>query len=286
MNCEDVRRALLEQDWDESDRQRFRDALQHADDCESCQTALADFDRLRTAVRPTEFESEPQGGWEAFDDRLTSRVLGGRRRWPVMPIALAASVVLGVAGWGLHFRDRSEPGRAIGIENGNGMIVRALTPAEIEERMQVFGQVSDVFDQRAGWVLIGDQASDLGLRETPAPSISELLLLRLNVFRERALVSTADLVIVPGQVAELTVPSSSGPQVRYRVATGESRLNHVQFHVELAKPEQPQAAMASLTSDLSLVPGEVVSAGEMLTASGRYRVKIGTYLTDVPERGL
>jgi predicted anti-sigma-YlaC factor YlaD len=47
MNCDSVRDELLQYDWDDVDRQRLVEALNHLARCDDCRSAMADFDRLR-----------------------------------------------------------------------------------------------------------------------------------------------------------------------------------------------------------------------------------------------
>jgi hypothetical protein len=172
----------------------------------------------------------------------------------------------------------------------------ALSPQDVETGVKVFAQVSQVFDHRTDWVLLSDRDSEVGLvsdRDSKAepiektgPAKGELLLLRLTVLKGRAAISKADLVIVPGQDAEFKVSSSAGPEIRYRIATDKQDSRKIQLWVELDRPDASRRGGASLASELHVEPGQVRSAGEVVTTSGRYVVNVGFERARVAASGL
>lgn len=284
MNCNSVRDELLQYDWDEVDRQRLTESLNHLGHCDECRSAMADFDRLRLVSRPVESDTEPTGGWTAFENRLIDRMARPRRRLGWVPPALAASLAMAVVGWGLYLGSSGTDDRQAPSVNG-GAVVRALTPQEIADRIEVFDEVSQVFDRRAGWVLISDQRSDMGVGQTPTSSNATLLLVRLSVLREQSPFSNADLVIVPGQMARVTVPSVGGSSVRYQVTTSETEPNLLRLRVEVGSGNGQREGSA-LVTDLRLPSGKIVPAGQLVTSSGRYDVHVGIYQAKTPSAPL
>ena len=102
----------------------------------------------------------------------------------------------------------------------------------------------------------------------------------------RVAISKADLVIVPGQDAEFKVPSATGPEIRYRIAMDKQDSRKMQLWVELGHPDASRRGGASLASELHVEPGQVRSAGEVVTTSGRYEVNVGFERARVPASGL
>ncbi len=288
MRCEHAQAELLDLDLDETGRRRVAEFLAHVDRCEECRSAMKDYDRLRAMAAGADARGveprEPAGGWSAFEARLRHRVYSRARRRLIIPLGLAASFTLAVVGWSLYLGALSVRTNGADTKQSPGAIL-ALTPTDVETGVKVFSQVSQVFDHQANWVLISDTDSEVGLvsdrelepaptrKAEPAPQ--ELLLLRLTVLKGHAPVSKADLVIVPGQDAEFRVPSAAGPEIRYRVAMNKQDSRKMNLRVELARPNHVHQNLASLASELQVEPGQVRSAGEVMTSTGRYEVNVG-----------
>ena len=99
IDCDSVRAELLELDWDEAGRERMRTDLAHVDTCESCRSAMKDFDQIRPMVALPESEIEPARGWPAFEAGLSWAVGSRPPRRRSLPVALAASILLAAVGW-------------------------------------------------------------------------------------------------------------------------------------------------------------------------------------------
>jgi len=275
MNCEHMRETLLRHDWNESQRQAMRDALNHAAECESCRTAMRDFDGLRTAFSLRDEDAEPNDGWTAFEDRLSqSLATASRPRFRFTPIAMAASLALAVAGWGLYWQ--SLPGAAAPVipspdPHGTNAAVR-FSPQEIVERSQVYRDVSEVFDGRAGWVFVSNGSSDVGLTTKAIPPQTRIVLLRLSMSRNDRVISTSDLMIATGQAAELSVPLDQGRVIQYHVAASEDTPSRLTIWAELQSRREAGQTIAALATELPVKPGETLNAGRMTTSSGGYEL--------------
>ncbi|NLX21278.1 MAG: hypothetical protein GXY55_06340 [Phycisphaerae bacterium] len=266
MECRHVQSELLEFDWSAAQRHRLTTLLTHLQTCETCQEAFEDFDRLRTLLGMPEAHPAPAEGWSAFEARLTGNP---RFRRPRRSIAIAASIVLIVAaGILLPFRRPSTaPAPA-----QDGPI--ALTRERIGEYVEVFREVSGVFNHQTQWVLLASDGCAMGLRDTPEADEDRLLVVRLTAMHDNTLVSTADVAILPGGSAELQVPVSDGLVLRYHLATERRELGRVQLNVEFERPGSEAVLLAGLTGDLRTEPGQVLRAGEVATPLGLYGIHV------------
>jgi hypothetical protein len=280
MECDSARRVLLEHDLGQAQRVSVRAALEHLDACDACGDAVEDYDRIRESLRSPDTGIEPEGGWPAFEQRLSQQVVMRSRTVRLMPAALAACITMAVTGWGLYLWNGHHAQMS-----GNVVPARLLNLAnpseqEIVDRMQVFDQVSQVFDHRAGWVLIADHGSDVGVGNPPATNSSALLLVRISISRDGALFSNADLVVVPGQTARTTASEVNGMRLRYEVTTSDTDPTHLRVLAEIQQiGESSPKRVGSLGSDLRVRLGQIVSIGQVVTGAGTYDVNVGLYRT-------
>ena len=271
MRCDDVRCELLNRDWDADERRHVAELLEHLQSCPECESALADFDKLRGAVHVESHVVEPPGGWSAFEERVTARAMRGNRlpwRIPLGVLSLAACLALAfIAGQTVTHRGTGPTVIAV-------QAAPSMTSQQINERVDLFRQVSDVFDRRTSWVLLSKDASDVGLGRPPEAATDRLLLVRLTVSREGAKPCTADLMIVPGQSADVNVPTPEGSSLGYHLATSKSEPNRLQLSVQFEPAGAKGRALALLATDLCVPPGQVTPAGEIVTTSGRYGISV------------
>lgn len=272
--CQVVREALLGCDWTASQRDRMLSLLAHASECSGCRAALQEFDRIRELLPPAASTPEPAGGWDRFQKDLergpTVRVR--TRSWQAL--ALAASLALAVVGWGLYgfgMRPSGQPGRGAG---GGDFASLEITPQEAQQQAQVFEEVTKAFDQRTTWMLPSDRQTDLGLASNPVDAPHKLLLLRLTVLRADTIISSADLVVVPGQTAQLDVPLEQAQQLHYVVGTSRGDQASLSIWAEVRKPNGGHETLAALATNLPAQPGKVLDAGQLVTSTGQYQFKI------------
>jgi hypothetical protein len=260
-------------DWDEVERAMWADVLTHTRECETCRTDLAECDRLRRTAAAARDPGAPEGGWEAFEERLMCSLSG--RRFPRLPVFSGVAAVLAVGFAGLWLSGRSQPAPPL----ASPMVsAQAFTAQEIAEKVGAFQQVSQVFDGRAGWVLLASETADVGLRAGDASNGhggKDLVLLRLVLSHDGAVLSRADLVIVPGQSAELRVPSQHGQEIHYQVSIDRNDPAQVQLWVEVKASPGAAEALGLLATTVRARPGAVLPVGEIATAGGRYRIEIG-----------
>jgi hypothetical protein len=306
MDRETVKQALLDYGWDAAERQRIAEVLRFLKQDAQCQAAVADYDRIRAALRSGETETEagvtggtreaePIGGWEAFAGRMQqaadrAELRSARRLRPWLRVTGMAAALLAALGlgWWLRPVGAGWPGStsskpAVTVPAAAAAASLAFAPQEIRQNVSAFRQVADVFDQRASWMLVADRTSDVGLGRDPTQPEDRLLLLRLTVCKGEQVVSRSDLVIVPGEGADLTVPLDSGQKLRYHIGTTAwspqaaamppppTRLS---LWAELQSSPGTGRTLAALATDLPVQPGQVLGAGEMVTTSGSYALKI------------
>ena len=305
MHCDDVRTLLLDYGWDADERARVALVLRHLETCDACRAAFSDFDLLRGSMRTGTPAAEvagvdapaPPHGWDAFLEKLASATPAPRKlRLRPRPsggraAALAACVVLAVGAF--EFGRRTAPDRPVAHVSpatpltthgggGNGapaedVFLASLTPspADAERQADAFEQVSDVFDHKASWLMTSaGGASDVGLAPEPVAAGRSLLLLRLAVLHGGVVASDADVVIVPGQSATLTLPTSDGGVLKYRIGTSAGEPTALTLWLEVRPPHGGEA-LAALATNLLVKPGERVSAGELVTTAGKYELKVG-----------
>lgn len=275
MICEDVQLTVIELGFDPAARQRVAEALAHLETCASCRDAVGGYNRVAAilAAPAVADEAAPPSGWQAFETGLmatTPRAPTRRRQWSRLTLAVAASLVIGLmgltAGFGAWLKWNSHRTVPAGS-------IAALTPAEVSQRTREFTEINRAFDGRAGWVMLSGRQSDLGLAETASTVDLRPLVLRLTLSRDGRAVANADVLIVPGQTADLTIPTLAGSQLRCRVATSASDSSALSLRAELRAAAE-QEAQAVLTTRLRLQGTMAAPAGQLVTPDGEYDLKV------------
>lgn len=293
MNCQETRDTLVDFGWTGEERSRAAAAIQHLAECDACRAAAEDFERVeRLLLSSRREDGVPVEGWEAFEDRLESTARHGGRaamrprmfRFAQFGGALAASLLIAAVAYRLGLSRGMGPVSVAPVERPAAQ----FAPGEVSQQVRAFGEVSQVFDGRASWVVMANNASDLGLASQPVAARG-LLLLKLTMLRSGEAVSSADLVIVPGQSAELTVPmrDSPGQSLHYRVGTSRGEPTDLTLWAEvvrsgdgiaagLARGGRPVGAepVAALATTLQLGDEQRLTAGRLVTSAGAYELQI------------
>lgn len=243
---------------------------------------------------------------------------GRRARWRGWIGAAAAAAVVGFAGFGVG--SRSNPGVATSPPEPTAIrrrpaIAQPLAVSDVARQVRAFDEIDGVFDGRARWLLLSAAASDVGLTDVkltdadpagwgaaaPPPAVATdtrpvgsrgggpgrpLILVRLNLTRDDGRTTDADVVIVPGTTATVTVPSAGGSPLRYRLDTSAADPMRVSVRVELAgnggpKPDDHRAragaadgGAAVLGTVLHLRPYVGAAAGRLVTPGGSYDLRV------------
>jgi hypothetical protein len=274
MLCESHQQLLAEIGFDPDQRRRLADALAHLENCEQCRAAVAESDRLAAVLGSGGGDEEiPSAGWENFENKLTDTVArastGGRpRKWTRFTLALAASLLIGSVGLiaGLSAWFRASP-----VAPGNETVAH-LTDAEISQRTRAFTEINHVFDGRTGWVLISGAQSDMGLLPKGAAEDQRPLLVRLDLSRQGQFVCKADVMIVAGQTADVTLPTGSG-SLRCSLGTSAADAAILTLRAEV-RAEAKQELEALLSTTIRLKGKHPIPVGQLVTPSGVYDLKV------------
>ena len=287
--CDDSREALLDLSLTAEQRERVASALAHIAVCQDCQAAIADFDQISEAIGRADI-CMPENDWVNHAIQA-GRIPGNHRhRRRAVAFLTAACLALVFVTVGYLFGRRDTPAE-IAILPPPAPDSLPINSSDLADRVSVFEHVNQAFDNRAGWVLVSDNASDVGL--DPGPSTDRgMLLLRLTVTRKdprnankKSIVSSADLAILPGRTAKLSMPFPQHRLLSYEISVGTGNPTALGLIAQLL-PTRPASAavkpIAALSTTLDLRPGEASPAGSFVTGSDGYELTIGFSKADLP----
>jgi len=266
--CDAARSKLLDLDVPSHEHASLLATLRHVETCTDCQAAMAEYDWIRATLAPRDVQ--PISDTAA----PTQLKMPPHNRWRIATrsAAVAAGVLIAaVIGFALGHHDRpSEP----------TAVAATFSPGEVSRQAAAFSEVSAAFDHRADWVLVSDSAADVGLANTPQPQTQNgVLLLRLTVARRRGSgekpASVADLAILPGRTARLSLPFPGGRTLQYDVSAGKGVPTRIMLRAELlAGDGHSSESLAALATTLDLNPDTAASAGRFVTGTNEYEVSI------------
>ena len=288
MSCESYRQLLLDLGLDEAARKRTAAILAHGETCPECREAARDLDRVRAALQTFQTDAEPTGGWAAFEQRLAAnppRPITPRWSWRAPLMGIAASLL--IAGVSFQLGRMLTTGHpepvAVAMPGPAFPESNAFAPAQLNHEVKAFDQVSKVFDGHASWMLVSNDASDVGIASHPVSATARhVLLLRLTVTRGGQIASDADVLVIPGQTANLNVPLSEGNSLHYRIGTSTGEPTRLGILLELNTSHGGEP-LAALSTQLQMQPGQKLTAGQLATSAGDYELKIGFARADLPE---
>lgn len=258
LTVEDLRQAV-----EISERARSDDVLARE---------LRELDRLRDSLRSPE-TPDPVEGWEGFEQRLLEQSRSGApqrrismRRAAGWTLAAAAVVAAAVTTWSLR-----QPSTPLSAPPPN-----ALLPAETDQQVEAFRRVTQLFDGRATWVAFSKGEAEMGLAAEPVAETHGLLLLRLTLTHRGEVAAQTDLAVVPGQTARLSLPLPDGATIQYVAAVSDQSPQRLALWVELNQANGLSETLGALATNLTLRDDGVLSAGEMVTSNGAYRLTVGS----------
>lgn len=301
MHRDELERRLL--DGDHTDQTVAAEPdLAAAVEAELGASALKEYQRIRSALSVEEVEdATPRGGWAAFEQRLSGTLddlstgsgaaglrCGGRlsiARWG-WPLATAASLLLavGIAVTAYLGETTKEDATGSGVAS---VSPTSLLPTreEAANKMRVFQEVSGAFDRQVDWIAESGVETAMGLSrdavsgaDAGAANDRRLLLLRLTLIRDGAVVSQTDVILAGGRDAELTLPLPNGRRVTYQIDTAapdEQHRSRLSLWAEVGQAGRDAQTIAALATQLALTPGQTMPAGQISTNGDRYELQVG-----------
>jgi hypothetical protein len=282
--CEMVREYLLLAGWDAEQRTQAAQALRHAETCGECRAALVDFDRIRDSLSAGEMDQPARSKANPPIIRPSFAIAAS------IAVIAAATFQFGqTLGRGIGIREAKTTEVVINGSRNSDPAPATITSTELSHDVEAFQKVTDVYDGRAGWMMVSKDDSDVGIAPAPVTPGKKVLLLRLDLWHGRDLVSDSDLLVLAGQTADLTVPLENDQSLHYRVSTaGEPAAEveapeHLNLMLELKTPSGHRP-LAALSTTLQLQPGQKVTAGRLTTSAGEYELKIEFKEADLAEK--
>ena len=240
MNPESVKQALLHYGWDADQRRHVAEVLRALEQSDECRKAAAEYDCIRDGLTVEPLEIEPRGGWQAFEGRVGARG-DAARSWPWLRLTSVAALLLAAVWLARLTTSRNQaPDGPLGGTAPSGL---TFTASEIVENLAAFKQISRIFDGRASWLMLSDEASDLGLGAAPGASAADPLMIRLAIVDDRGIRSSTDLTIIPGRDATVSVPFEGDRRLQYHVSTADDDERRLTVWCEvLRQPPHEQLA--------------------------------------------
>ncbi len=293
--CDQSRRMVLDLSLSARACADLAMALAHIEDCEKCQDAVNEFDQIGQMLAPTSNEADSTN----WVDRAVAKLPPPHRpvmRWAAFwQMAMAASFALTLAMGGYWLGHQNQTTTAT---SSPPSVDNPIAQAELSNRAQAFEQVNRAFDNRAGWLLVSDSGSDVGLDAEPSTETG-MLLIRLTVKRRNnpadatangSIVSSADLAILPGRTARLSLPFPQGRVLSYEISVGTGEPTRLDLLAELlpaggsgrSTGTIARKPLAALSATVDMHPGGASPAGSFVTGTAGYEVSIGFAKAKLP----
>lgn len=268
---ESVKQALLNYGWNADERRHVAEVLHALEQSAECRDAAAAYDRIREGWTVKPDEAEPRGGWQAFEDRVCA-VGASSQSWSWLRLTSVAALLLAAVWLGRLTASRNQaPDGPLGGTAPSGLV---FTASEVIENLAAFQQIAQMFDGRASWLMVSDEASDLGLAADPGSSSARPLMIRLAIVDEQGIKSRTDLTIIPGQDATVTVPFEGERRLRYHISTTADDEQRLTVWFEVLGPHETRQMEAVLAAAFDIRPGELRSVGRVVTPSGGYGLNV------------
>jgi hypothetical protein len=267
--------------------QQARRIAEHLDACPACQRALADYQAIQETLGSGE-TAEPEGGWSAFEGRLMRTahapvIRRWRWNWAVAAGLLLALTISNAALW--LKSSHGEPRVSANLPNNSA----AEFPSDMTDATvaKAFSTLSDAYEGKTDWVMLSNESSELGLA-ADRTSGKDLLILRLVVSRGGKEVSQVHLAIVPGATARVTVPSRTGQQLQYVVATDAQNPQRVALSMALegtGKEVGKETGLGSMATSITIPFGQSARTGQIATRDGVFDLSMSLQHAQVRETG-
>lgn len=154
----------------------------------------------------------------------------------------------------------------------------AVPSAEaLKTQLAAFEQVSDFLNQRAAWLAVSSDIQDIGVSDrTLSPEF--LTQIRVTAMQDDQTVSTTDILLVPGEPAQLVAPLHHGRQVVYTLMIDPERRD-LSFSVRVENARNPSQS-ASIGTVVPLGKQSIIPAGQVQLGESSYRLLLGYTIID------
>lgn len=266
--CTRIQEELLQLDLNRHQREAVTRILKHLESCDNCRNAVHDYDMIHDAVAAdieTPIELDPIAA-ERICESIHS-YSSSRWRWRsvLWPTVAAACLLLTLAMFVMTATRLNRPEHDSIRELAKGPSER-----EISQGIQAFARVSSVFDNRAGWIVLSEQVSDVGLTDQPIQASTRPVVVYLNLKKQGKIVSEMTLAMIPGPAAHLEIPNTAGRQVRLTLQAAPNRPQQLKISMEMA-PD------FSINASLNMEFGQPVRAAQFVTSQGNFELVVGIY---------
>ncbi|MHB1156073.1 MAG: hypothetical protein ACYC26_04460 [Phycisphaerales bacterium] len=282
MNREQIEQTLLDQNITEAALDEHPELAAMVRSDPVLLECLREYDALRAVMRPNPSTTAetPDDGWAAMTRRMmrplesTSPMRMPNHHRLQRIVAWAAIALVAAGGWMMFMLKNGGP-LPVALDMGGKL---ALSEHDVAQTLAVFSRVTDTLDGKASWLVVSKNNADVGLSADEPGASRHLLLLRLSLLEDGRTVSQADVVIVAGQSATVTLPMDDGRQVRYEIGTTRTKTSGATRLSLWAQLQQRDAvdgeALAALATQLQPRAGQVLSAGEMVIHNDRYELRV------------
>jgi hypothetical protein len=275
---------VIDHDWTAEDLDRAAALSQALRTSPEAQQRLRDYDRVRAILASDDPRTPtPAGGWSEFERRMQQSINNAatdlpasgqpRRMLAVARIAVAAVILIAVGvSLGLFIRPESAPKH---IPPAATSVARSMpTPQEAQQQFDAFTQVAHTLDQRAAWMTLDTVDPTVGLVNVPL-QVDRLLLVRLLAVNDQHQSSIRDVLIVPGQEAQV-LTFIGDHEVRYLISTEKRSGSQPPLTLWTEyRGRRGGATLGVLATQVASGSTPVTLVGEMATVAGRVRIYVG-----------
>jgi hypothetical protein len=275
---------VIDHDWTAEDLDRAAALSQALRTSPEAQQRLREYDQVRAMLASDDPQTPaPAGGWSEFQRRMQQAIRDAapdlpasarpRRVLAVARFALAALILIAIGvSLGLFLAPEPEP-KDIAPTAAN--VARSMpTPQEAQQQFDAFTQVAHTLDQRAAWMTFDTVDPTVGLVNVPL-QVDRLLLVRLLAINDQQQSSIRDVLIVPGQEAQVFA-FIGDHEVRYLISTekGSGSQPPLTLWTEY-RGRRGGATLGVLATQVASGSTPATLVGEMATVAGRVRIYVG-----------
>jgi hypothetical protein len=269
MNCEAARSFLLDHGLYKDDMPVLRKHLAHLDDCSECRSALAGYSSVKSLLRDEEGENST-----GIIENRVPRPPFHKQVWrlpTVFKVAAAILLLVGAYMTGAWQREASTV-----ADYPEKRMAGTLSADSVRDLTLGFGEVAEVFNGQARWLLLSDTKADVGLEALPGTGSGRVLVLRVTLLRDGIPQKTADVAMLSGSSLSKRLPLVGGKSLQLALSANDNAGKaNVSLWAEVQDSQAPSARSAgAVSAEMLLLDGETVPAGRFRGAEGEYEVRL------------